>query len=195
MPSSHYYDCSPENSQGNVIVSNDAKDIINNVKGLFTYILSISINILIIYFGISNFKSSKNANILVLLGIVFVLIFNIVFYSFGSIFKLFFYKIIGLSGILVSIIYGIIYIITNNVTLNVLLKNVNLDTNVIYTPIFVFIVFFIILLILFILVNIKGTTLYGKKNKKFAPTWLTLGIINDVILFFIIWIRLSDFNL
>jgi hypothetical protein len=191
MGSSDYYDCSPENAQG-AVITNDVKGTIDNTKALFSYLLLIGVHIFIIYFGINFFDKSDNINILVLLSMLFMFFMNIIFYRFGSAFKLFYYKIFGLSGVLVTIVYTIIYIVNKPVELNTLFTKIVLNDRAFALSVTIAFVFLIIFMLLLIWSSVRGTSLHKKKQLKLLPTWATLGIMNDIILFFILWIKLSD---
>jgi hypothetical protein len=194
MGSSEYYDCSPENPKSAVITI-DVKDTIDNTKALFSYLLLIGVHVFIIYFGL-NFFGLNTLNILVLLTMVFLFCLNIILYNFGSVFKLFYYKIFGLSGILVTIIYSIIFFSnTNNLT--DLFDPFKKITSEAYQPSFLFLIFFFILPIFILAIlmffsKTKNSTLNNKKNLKLLPTWFSLGIIDSLVLFAILLIRLSN---
>jgi hypothetical protein len=104
------------------------------------FILYTFVNVTIIYFGMTKLSEYKNTHVILILSLLFLLFINIILYNFGSIFKLFYYKIIGLSGILVSIIYGIIYIILEKVnigTLRVFYNNYTYNNNNFMYPFYI----------------------------------------------------------
>jgi hypothetical protein len=186
------YDCSPANAQGSV--SNDVKDFMNNTKGLVSYILSIGIHIFIIYFGINYFTKvltiSVNRadcvprlNLIVLLFMIFILLFNIIFYNIGSNFKIFYFKMFGLSGIGISVISAIMYMIFKKFNIENLVNILRLD----WRP---FIISGMILLILGVLLmivigSIKKDALHKKKRNKYLSLLILFGI-NYIILYLII---------
>lgn len=197
MTSSYdYYDCSPENVQGSVL-SGNAKDTINNIKIGFTYVLSIGVNIAIIYSiiylitkmlcpeGRETCKDNiGRSNTVSLLFMLIPFLINIYMFLFGSIYKIFHLKTIGLSGILVSIIYFILYIIFNVTSKTVIFPNFSNDVVLIGR---IIIIIISILVLLITLVNVKGSPMHSKKNNKrnvkFSNIWFPIGISVCIILY------------